>query len=143
MKLPTKLEDKLLENTSIQLFWNLTKKCYSIRLKTVKGWRLAHHTRYTFLIKDVTFKVSTKGRERVRREQKKYVHAFIAGKLTYITGSVSNFELQNKEVTYNPYKDQNFVLKLNRDTEVLEADYCLLSTYLDPKDGKIKPCVVI
>lgn len=62
------------------VYRNLTKGCYS--LKDVKTGLVIGHAKEVFL-EDVSFKVSAAGRDRVRREQKKYVHAGIEGRVFY------------------------------------------------------------
>ena len=58
----------------VEVYRNLHKKCWSVRQRG----KVKLHTDYICL-KDVEFKVSQKGRERVLREQRKNVHAFIKG----------------------------------------------------------------
>jgi len=58
-------------------------------------------------LKNVSFVVGQKGRERVLREKRKNVHAVVRGELI-------NFESKSTDglqrVTYNPYKNSSFVL---------------------------------
>ena len=60
---------------------------------------------------DAQFKVSEKGRQRVLREQKKNVHAYVVG--TWVSQDEPNFWLTEyfpiKLATYNPYKYSSFV----------------------------------
>jgi hypothetical protein len=58
------------------------------------------------ILKNCTFKVSASGRERVRREKKKNVHAWIQGEKIE---SLSVIDCRIREVTYNPYKHESFV----------------------------------
>lgn len=58
-----------------------------------------------FIMKDVTFKVSDKGRERVRSEKRKNVHAGVVGS-TY-TGNKTK-DINWERVNYNPYKNNYF-----------------------------------
>jgi hypothetical protein len=64
-------------------------------------------------VKNPQYVVSQKGNERVRREQKKNVHAFVRG---YITDSLPLFAKQQKFVSYNPYKNSSFVVRNTNDT---------------------------
>jgi hypothetical protein len=59
------------------------------------------------LLSDVTFKVQQGGKERVRREMKKNVHAGVVGKIQSTGGdyNTTGWTL----VTYNPYKNDTFV----------------------------------
>lgn len=60
-------------------------------------------------LENVTFKVSEAGRQRVLREGRKNVHAYIIGDL--VDGQPLT---KGETVTYNPYRFSSFVLK---DTE--------------------------
>tara|TARA_R110001632_G_scaffold32084_2_gene83380 strand:+ start:1165 stop:1434 length:270 start_codon:yes stop_codon:yes gene_type:complete len=80
---------------------------------------------------DPVFVVRKAGRERVLRERKKNVHAFVRGKLMYYDVIVGTPELYT-DVTYNPYKYSSFV---NKHTEeaVDKAKIAVLST--NPDEG--------
>ena len=58
-------------------------------------------------------KVSRKGREKVLREKKKNVHAFVKGYLQDAENVSRNPQVITREVevTYNPYKYETFVEK--------------------------------
>ena len=70
------------------------------------------------------FTVDVKGREKVLREKRKNVHAYIRGRLHNIDNI--NKDGKEVEVTYNPYKYETFV---DKDTEkfVYYADEVLLT----------------
>ena len=69
----------------------------------LRGKVLEHSTE--FFLKDVEFRVSKAGRDRVLKEQRKNVHAFVCG--TPDDGwPVDQVE---RKVTYNPYKYNSFV----------------------------------
>lgn len=61
-----------------RIYFNIHKKLFSIQEKTKKGWRVISH-KDSLLLKDVEFKVYSRGRERVLREKRKNVHAFVIG----------------------------------------------------------------
>lgn len=67
---------------------------------------------FTLEAEDVTFKVNETGRQRVIRDKQKNVHAFIvADKYTarhYYPSSSSEPDSLGR-ITYNPYKDANFL----------------------------------
>jgi hypothetical protein len=70
----------------VEVYFNLHKSCYSIRCNedgVLKGIVVAHAKAVE--LKDVTARVSPAGRDRVRREGKKNVHAFIRGTLVGTT----------------------------------------------------------
>lgn len=90
------------------MYWHFRKKCFSVKHK---GRVVAHVN--DIVLEDVTFKVSEKGNERVRREGVKNVHAFVYGRVFYMSkpGSTTFFlpGTSFKQVKYNPYKYKTFV----------------------------------
>ena len=88
----------------MQTYWNLHKKCWSLR---DKGKVVAHM--YCFGMLDVTFHVQPAGQARVRREGKKNVHAYAKG--TYSKYKVQSEGKLGREITYNPYIHDTFVYK--------------------------------
>jgi hypothetical protein len=97
-------------------------KCYRnlhTGLWSVKQGVVRFHTKCIFL-KDVDFLVNEKNRQRVIREKKKNVHAYVQGFIcdrpTYFTIGVDCYE-----VTYNPYKCRHFVCRRG---EVISAEVC-------------------
>ena len=66
----------------VRVYRNLTKRCWSIQHKVPgKGWRLLKHANLVSL--DNAFPlIQEAGRQRVIKEGKKYVHAFICGELS-------------------------------------------------------------
>lgn len=102
--------------TRSEVYFNLHKKCLSIR-EMRKGARVKHVN--GVLLQNVTFAVQPAGREKVRREKKKTVHAFVRGEENgvYSLDDTSGEDvvefLSNAEtarlVTYNPYKYDSFV----------------------------------
>lgn len=77
------------------------------------GYVVGHTDELT--LKNVSFKVNEKGKQRCIREQQRNVHAWVEGIIT-------NFVRCSTEVTYNPYKDCGFYLK-NTGEEIKTADY--------------------
>ena len=93
-------------------------------LWSVKQGIVRFHTNCIFL-KDVTFPVNEKVRQRVIANKRKEVHAFVMGFITQ-TGDAPLFDAYCKdkqEVTYNPYKNETFVCK---DRKVISAAMCCL-----------------
>lgn len=99
---------QIFASEKVRVYFNLHKKCFSVKSK--KTNRVLFHTNEIHL-HDVTYKVSQSGRQRVLKEQRKNVHAYVDGKIGAI-GSIHNNGYIN--VTYNPYKYDSFV---NKDTE--------------------------
>lgn len=79
------------------IYWNLHKKCWSIRNK--KGIVIGHQER--ILVQLPTFKVWEGGRQRVIREKKKNVHAFVKAEVIH---PYEDIHSNAKRVSYNPYK---------------------------------------
>ncbi len=116
----------------VQVYRNLTPK---------KGVKMAFGDKAVFSVKNdkglvydwVTeislfspvFRVSKKGNERVRKEKRKNVHAYIQGKR--MGGQLRTLpdtqppESEWHKITYNPYKHEHFVLANDQSTRVTEA----------------------
>ena len=93
----------------VQVYYNLHKKCLSIRHKG----KVIEHAREVTLT-DAKFHVSEKGRQRVLKEKRKNVHAYVSGKLKesfWFTQAPKYIWTAKQSVTYNPYKYKNFVDK--------------------------------
>lgn len=87
---------------NVQVYWNLHKNVWSVRHK---GKVISHQG--IICLSDVTFRVQPAGRDRVRREGKKNVHAFACGNYEP-AGSYRDNKL-GRNITYNPYKYDTFV----------------------------------
>jgi hypothetical protein len=83
----------------VKVYRNLHKKCLSVLHRTEKGWRLWKHVPRIELF-DVVFKVSQAGRERVLKQKRKNVHAFVEGEYRGISDVVSS---DLRFIKYNPY----------------------------------------
>jgi hypothetical protein len=97
--------------SKVEVYWNLHKKCWSIR--HAHGNLIADRPHRTYLeMEDVTWVVQQGGRERVLREGKKNVHAFARGTLIETKG-FPHHKRQGRgravAVTYNPYKHNTFI----------------------------------
>lgn len=111
----------------VDIYFNLHKKCLSIRHKG----RVIDHAR-SVEMNSVSFVVSQKGRERVLREKRKNVHAFVRGEMnSYVAlknSPVANLQPHNdngRQVKYNPYKYSSFVLALTEEP-IYRADSVLI-----------------
>jgi len=95
--------ESLAKGTLVRVFKNLTKDIWSVQIKTVKGWRVVGYSE-EIRLDNAKPVVSEKGRLRVLREKKKYVHAFIEGEWNdgwTLTG-------QHELISYNPYMFGSF-----------------------------------
>ena len=82
----------------LEVYFNLHKSCLSVRHK---GLVIKHTEAIT--LSNVTFKVREGGRQRVLKERKKNVHAFVKG--VEISKAPSS---EGRRVSYNPYKAGHF-----------------------------------
>jgi hypothetical protein len=100
-------------NTMLKVFvyFNLHKKCFSIKALEGqhKGLVIGHTN--SVLLSDVTFKVSATGRRRVLAEKRKNVHAGVVGQMADSGAhDVHNrYMMMGTAITYNPYKYDSFV----------------------------------
>jgi hypothetical protein len=93
----------------VMVYYNLHKHTFSVTYKSI----VVLHADYVKL-GDVEFRVRQGGKEKVRAEKSKNVHAFVIGKLLdYCKYPCENIpEAPTKDiVTYNPYKHDSFVYK--------------------------------
>ena len=107
--------DRLLQvvdvNKSVQVYKNLHKGCWSVR----QAGKVVAHLDYICL-KNCNFHVGKSGRDRVRKEGSKNVHAYVTGFVPAsgeVTCKTEEF-LENEgwrwqEVTYCPYQYDSFV----------------------------------
>ena len=92
-------------NIKVALYFNLHKKVFSIKaMEGENKGRVIGHAANVFL-RDCTFKVNEGGRQRVLKEKRKNVHAYVIGTLM----STDESTIIGKPVYYNPYKVSSFV----------------------------------
>jgi hypothetical protein len=90
----------------VKVYRNLHRGCWSVM--DAKTRRVIEH-RTDLMLKDATFQVQESGRQRVLRERKKNVHAFISGELVDNVPWDDLCELPaSAEVSYNPYRMGSF-----------------------------------
>jgi len=144
----------------VEVYFNLHRKVWSVR--NAKTKRLVGHAS-RLLLRDATFKVSEAGRQRVLRERKKNVHAFVRGELEAAAWGFVMLDHQSigtewnlckrsnnayaraanrlgEEVSYNPYKGPSFYRKWDG-AEVAEADMVYMT--LENHKGRVMafdPC---
>jgi len=95
-------------NNAVRVYRNLNKKCLSVQSWFKgKGWRVTDYVQKIFL-DNASFQVLQAGRNRVLKQQKKNVYAFIVGKR--VDAPKKNpVEL----VAYNPYRCPHFYYVAN------------------------------
>jgi hypothetical protein len=100
----------------VDVYFNLHKKLLSVRHKG----RVIHHSNYVKIV-NPTFVVSEAGRQRVLREKRKNVHAFVRGELVALENNPEDSVDNLQTITYNPYKYNTFVKK-NDEVGIKTAD---------------------
>ena len=92
----------------VKVYWNLHKKVFSV--VALEGDRKGKVIQYADRIelKDVSFKVSEAGRQRVLRDRCKNVHAFVIG--TRVVSDVGCY-VTTETVSYNPYTRSQFYVR--------------------------------
>ncbi len=90
----------------VEVYFNLHKRLWSVR--QCSTGRVVLHTDKVH-IRDPKFVVRKSGRERVLREGKKNVHAFVRGELSTHFYDFDPVYVDYTLVSYNPYKHDTFV----------------------------------
>ena len=104
----------------VEVYRNLHKNCYSVRALTGKNKGRVIDYVQSITLKDAKFVVQPAGRDRVLREKRKNVHAFVRGHITdepFKNGT---------PVKYDPYLTDAFIFKHYNGT-VKEAQWVHLS----------------
>jgi hypothetical protein len=89
----------------VRVYFNLHKKVYSVQCRKT-GLVIAHVDK--LCLSDVSYNVRQGGRQKVLKEQRKNVHAFIEGT---VCCPVETIGAKWYGVTYNPYKYDSFVVR--------------------------------
>lgn len=101
--------DNLFLGKKVMVYYNLHKQTFSVTYDS----KVILHADYVKL-GDVEFRVRQGGKERVRQDKSKNVHAFVIGTLLdyceYPCDDIPSSP-SGKIVTYNPYKHNSFVYK--------------------------------
>lgn len=132
---------KLETGMKVAVYWHFPKGCYSVQYK---GLVIAHVN--SICLKDVKFRVSKAGRQRVLREERKNVHAKIHGIIADIT-ELPEYERVNR-VRYNPKFCTTFMAHKEGATAepILACDFTMLrKTYdlsCDPVSVDSKPLIL-
>ena len=88
----------------VYVYRNLHNNCWSVK----QSGKVVDHTHF-LLLSNCRYLVGEAGRERVRREKKKNVHAGISG---YVAESVPDKDWWDwAEISYNPYVNESFMGK--------------------------------
>jgi hypothetical protein len=87
----------------VKVYFNLKKKMLSVQTKVNGVWKVTQHAEQVFL-NNATFYVSQAGRQRVLKNKRKNVHAYIIGELVDGPDKFHNYT----SINYNPYKLERF-----------------------------------
>jgi hypothetical protein len=101
--------DSLFIGKKVMVYYNLHKHTFSVTYDS----KVIMYADYVKLA-DVEFRVRKGGKEKVRSEKSKNVHAFVIGTLLdYCEYPCEDMPLPSSDeiVTYNPYKHDTFVFK--------------------------------
>lgn len=90
----------------VEAYWNLHLSVVSFR-PAVKDGRVQHAE--ALHLKNVKFAVQPAGREKVLREKRKNVHAFVRGEVVSVGQGIPPKDAWVR-ATYNPYKYESFVI---------------------------------
>ena len=115
--------ESLFDGKRVMVYYNLHKHTFSI---TYNGKVIMHADMVK--LDDVEFRVRKGGKERVRDEKRKNVHAFVIGNLVdYCEHPCSNISEPDygEVISYNPYLNDSFVVK-STDEPIYNADSVLL-----------------
>lgn len=104
-------ENEDLIGKRVMVYYNLHKHTFSVKYQS----KVVLHADYVKL-SDVEFRVRPGGKERVRDEKQKNVHAFVIGNLMEYCEYPCERTLEppnENVVTYNPYHHDSFVKKFS------------------------------
>lgn len=105
---------------NVRIYFNLRTKTLSLQTKVNGQWKVTAHP-FTAYLKNVKFKVSEAGRQRVLQQRRKNVHAFVTGEL--IDSLPKNYD-KFDSARYNPYELEKFQ---SSGKYIDGADYAILN----------------
>lgn len=106
------------------VYRNLNRECLSIRSRVSDTYgRVIAHVEQAF-VKNPEFVVQPAGRERVREENRKNVHAFVRGVWTPTADELVPDDTHS--LTYNPYEHDSFVTR-GDERAVVSADRAVVT----------------
>ena len=127
------------DNMRVEVYWNLHKHLFSVRaLEGPNKGRVISHS-HGITLTDVKFAVQPAGRERVRREGKKNVHAFVRGRVANNGFEDCHEDFNDEKITYNPYIYDTFVNAKTKEP-IFKADCVEMDVMLG--EGKRYPRIL-
>ena len=115
---------KIHDGVSVDVYKNLHKNTWSIRSRTTG--RVVEHAD-NVLVRAATFVVQPAGRQRVLKEQRKNVHAFVRGIITPLPRITTFDPPCDVQVKYNPYHADHFY-EVDTGEAVTQASLVVLDT---------------
>ena len=117
----------------VKVYFNLHKKLFSIvAMEGEEKGLVIGHTDYIELA-NPEFRVQQKGRDKVLREKRKNVHAYVTGYSCKLKPD-NELSFEWLSASYNPYKYKTFILN-STGSPVFNGMYAKL--YVDNESGKI------
>lgn len=108
----------------IRVYRNLHKNCYSIQEKFNNTWKVIEYSHEIYL-ENCSFKIYENGRQKVIKEKRKNVHAFICGERLNL-----NLKQINKNnlvhISYNPYYSDSFFIKKTKE-KIKSAKFIIIN----------------
>ena len=129
----TDLQGKSKSNAKCYIYFNLTKKCFSVKYQ---GKVIMHC--YSMRVKEPRFIVSLAGRDRVLQDKRKNVHAYVVADPANVTFDLPTDRKGWIDVTYNPYRSETFTRKDSGSAIFHASEACLYKNDLD----KASICVI-
>lgn len=111
-------------NKQVKIYKNLHNGLFSV----IQNNLVVAHIE-SFTLNNVVFKVNESGRQRVIKEKKKNVHAFICGLLVNVNEDLTDVLVSNPHtlIRYNPHHAKTFLLGVN-DFPIQQSDTLLVGT---------------
>ena len=103
----------------VRIYFNLRTKTLSLQTKVNGQWKVTAHP-FTAYLKNVKFKVSEAGRQRVLQQKRKNVHAWVTGELIEKLPDHGPFD----SARYNPYELEKFQ---SNGKYIDKADFAILN----------------
>jgi len=106
-------DPNLLINKYVKVYYDITRHMFSVTF----GGIVVLNADYVIL-KNVKFLIGEKGKEKVRSEKQKNVHAYVAGTLLdYCEFPCDDIPIPdtNTVIKYNPYFDETFLIKKTKE----------------------------
>lgn len=109
----------------VKVYFNLHKKVFSVK-DAVTGHVLAHGNHV--IIKEPTFQVNEKSRQRVIKTRRKNVHAYVVGTFDGIGELHAPVKRQYDNIHYNPYTQDKFTVgQSNVDANNKSYEFAIMS----------------